>query len=547
VIAVTLALATCVLVGWLVSAQVRSLAVTMPQYTANLKQRVRSVRDLGNNSVFDQLNQMAREVAAVWDEPESEGRPVDREAPPLKVEVENRPGWVGSLLPTVPWVFELAISAVFVVVLVVFTLLERENLRNRLIWLTGRTRIAMTTKALDETAHRISRYLQAQLAVNAGYGTATALGLAVIGVDQWLLWGFVAGLFRYLPYLGAPLAALFPFALSLAQFEGWWAPLAVALWFISLELVVANFIEPWLYGRRSGVSAVALLVAAAFWTFLWGPIGLMLSGPITVCMVVIGAYVPTLRFLSVLLGDQPALPPDMRLFQRLAASDQAEATEIVLTYVKTHPAERVYDDLLLPALVHVRTALAEGELNGQDEHDIVASMHMIMDEIEAGVPDAVAPPGRLSGSRHRVRIAVCAAHDELDHLTGTMLSRLMATHRWEITVLPASLLACEIVEELQNDPPAAICIGSLPPGGLAHTRYLCKQLRRRFPDVRLLAGRWIEASSADPRLDPLRHAGADMVSSTLLGAREQLTAWLAVFDHAPAETGFDQPTLAARS
>jgi hypothetical protein len=444
--------------------------------------------------------------------------------------VNNRPGWISLLVPRIPWVIDLAINTAFVAVLVVFMLLEREDLRNRLIWLTGRSRVALTTKALDETAHRISRYLQAQLAVNASYGAATAAGLAIIGVDQWLLWGFLAGLFRYFPYIGAPLAALFPLALSVAQSDSWLTPLAVIGWFATLELVVASFLEPWLYGRRSGVSAVALLVAAAFWTFLWGPIGLMLSGPLTVCLVVMGTYVPRLRFLTVLLGNQPALPPDMMLFQRLAAGDQDEAAEIVAGHVKKYSPERVYDDLLLPALAHVRTALAQGELSDGDEQFVIGSVRMIVDELEVGVPDGTAEAGRFNTGKQRIPVAVCAAHDALDELTGAMLAHLMATDRWEVTVLPASLLVGELVAELERVQPAAIAIASLPPGGLAHMRYLCKQLRRRFPSSKLLASRWIEASAADPSRDPVRQAGADMVCATLLQARDQLTAWLGVFE-----------------
>ena len=546
-LAVALALALAGGIGWLVSAQVRSLAVGMPQYTANLKERVRSIRDLGKDSVLDHLNHMAQEVADVWNKPDPsrEGDSGTAANSPLRVEVDN--GWLSSILPTVPWIFELTVSAVFVLVLVIFMLLEREDLRNRLIWLTGRTRIALTTKALDETGHRISRYLQAQLALNASYGAATAIGLGVIGVDQWLLWGFLTALLRYFPYIGAPLAALFPFALSVAQFEGWWAPLAVVGLFLGLELVVSNFMEPWLYGRRSGVSAVALLIAAAFWTFLWGPIGLVLSGPLTVCMVVIGNYVPALHFLTVMLGDQPALPSDVTLFQRLAAGDQDEATDIVLAYVKAHSRDEVYDGLLLPALVHVRTALAEGELSEHDERFVIASVQMILDELETNVPDGTAEAGHSNGSTRRIRVAFCAAHDALDQLTGTMLVHLMPTSRWQIDVQPASLLASELVEELQKETPATICIGSLPPGGLAHTRYLCKQLRRSFPDVKIIAGRWIEAGSAEPRRDPLCQAGADMVSSSLLQARDQLTAWLGVFDQAsPAPAMGETRTTAGR-
>ena len=546
--------------GWLISSQIQGLAGSMPQYTANIKDRIRGVRDLGGkDSIFEQLHTMAKELGAVWNEPageaEAPGPPealpaADHKKIPVKVEVDPGPSWINNILPTVPWLLEIAGSGALALVLAVFMLLKREDLRNRVIWLTGGgSRVALTTKALDDIGHRISRYLLAQLGINASYGVAMATGLALIGVEHWLLWGFLAGLLRYLPYIGAPAAAVFPITLSLAQFEGWTQPLLVIGWIVFLELLASNVLEPWLFGKSIGVSEVALLVAAGFWVFLWGPVGLVLSGPLTVCLLVVGEYVPALRFLAVMLGDEPALDPDITLFQRLTAGDQDEAMAIVTSYIKKHSAEQVYDGLLLPALAHVRTALALDDIGETDERYIIDTMRWILDDLGGEQHAAPATPGADNAEpsaeargeaevrskaeafqpvRKRVRIVGCAARDELDQLSLEMLKQALDPSRWDVEVVPVTLLAGELISFIEEKQPAAICIGSLPPGGLAHARYLCKRLRGRFPELKILVGRWAAASASGNEPDALRDAGADKIDVMLVEARDQLTAWLPV-------------------
>jgi predicted PurR-regulated permease PerM len=527
---VTLTVAAALGVGWLITVQIRELALGMPQYTQNIKERVRAIRDLGQDSVLDQLNQMALDVSKAWNEDDAAKRDkqTGESGPPVKVQVESGEPWIVHLLPTVPIALEILASAALVLVLAVFMLLKREDLRNRVIWVTGRGRVALTTKALDDIGHRISRFLFTQLIINGGYGVAVAAGLLVIGVEHWLLWGFLGGLLRYLPYIGSPVAALFPIALSLVQFEGWTYPLLVVGWIVLLEVLTANVLEPLLFGKSIGVSEVALLVAAGFWTFMWGPVGLVLSGPLTVCLVVVGKYVPALNFLTVLLGDEPALAPDISLFQRLAAGDQDEALSIVLTHRQEHGSDRVYDDLLLPCLAHLRTALAEDELSETDERFALDTLRAIVDDLGAPPPAAGADVAALKPAAPRPRVLCCPARDELDQLSLVMLQQLLDPARWEVEVVATTFLAGELVTRLEERPPAVLVIGSLPPGGLAHTRYLCKRIRGRFADLKVIVGRWIEASAVEPARDPLRETGADKIDATLLQVRDQLLAWLPV-------------------
>ena len=229
-------------------------------------------------------------------------------------------------------------SAGLVIVLVIFMLIQREDLRNRLIRLVGYGRLTFTTRALEEAGQRISRYLLMQTIINSSFGLAVGLALYLIGVPYAVLWGFLAAVLRFIPYVGPFAAAIMPSALSLAVFEGWLWPILVVGIFVALELICNMVLEPLLYAESAGVSGVGLLVAVAFWTWLWGPVGLVLATPLTVCVVVLGKYVPGMDFIGVLMSDQPAMESNISYYQRLLAMDQAEAAEIVEEHLKTHPA-----------------------------------------------------------------------------------------------------------------------------------------------------------------------------------------------------------------
>ena len=275
------------------------------------------------------------------------------------------------------------LTAGIVVIFAIFILLQREDLRDRLISLAGEERMDVTTQALDDTAQRISRYLLMQATVNVSMGLLVALGLWLIGLPNALLWGLLAGTLRFIPYVGIWIAAAMPILLSLAIFpHGWLAPLAVLALFAGLEILVANVVEPLLYGGSTGISPLAVLVAAIFWAWLWGPLGLLLSTPLTVCLVVLGKYVPALSFLNVLLGDEPVLDPSSRFYQRLLAADQEEAEDLAEDRLESSPLVKIYDEILVPALRlaeldHHRGRLDNGRLAGmyQAVREIVENLH----------------------------------------------------------------------------------------------------------------------------------------------------------------------------
>lgn len=552
---VTLATLLVVGVGWLVTVQVKELVAELPQHMDNIKGRVRFLRDMGKDSALDRLNQVIAEINEVWNRPDEVGPipPVEAGGPEPPVPVAPVPTgtkWFAEVSGYLSWMLELLGGAALAAVLVVFMLLKREDLRNRLIWLTGRGHLMLTTKALDDTGQRISRYLLMQLIINGSYGLALGTGLWLIGVGHAPLWGLLAALLRYVPYVGPWVAAVFPVTLSLAQDPGWVEPLLVIGYIVVLELISNNVMEPWLYGRSIGVSEVSLMVSAGFWTFLWGPIGLVLSHPLTVCLLVVGQYVPRLRFLAVLLGDEPALEPDATLFQRLAAGDLDEAADIVAKYLKEHPAEEIYDGLLIPTLGHVRRADLQDELSEEDEQFINLALRDIIDDLASSLHDLTRGDGRLTGNfsgerafrevRRPVRIVGCPARDEWDGLSLLLLQQQLDATKWDMEVVPSILLASELIPLIEQHEPDVLCLGSLPPGGLAHTRYLCKRLRAKFPDLLIVVGRWGLSGDSGPQEEQLRGAGANEFATSLAQSLAQLHVWLPIFEEQHAAA--DEPT-----
>jgi hypothetical protein len=436
------------------------------------------------------------------------------------------------------------------IVLLVFMLLKREDLRNRFLRLVGQDYLSATTKAIDEASQKISRFLLTQAVVNALFGLCLAGGLLVLRVEYALLWGVLAAVLRYVPYLGPLAAGAFPVIFSLAVSDEWVTPLAALGFFVVLELLTANVVEPRVYGQSMGVSEVALLMAAAFWAWLWGPIGLVLSAPFTVILVVLGKYVPRLDFLDVLLNDQSVLDPQVLLYQRLLARDQDEALELVLERAKAGRPEAVYDELLIPLLNVVKRDRMRNELTAADEEFIQQATQEILEDLaeqqlerretaEAG-GDTEDP---LSTKR---RLLAFPARDTADRLALEMLGQLLLPARWEIKVAGASMLTSEMMEHVACDPHALICIASLPPGGLAHTRYLCKRLRSRFPAIRIVVGRWGWQGHLDLHRSQLEEAGADSVEITLLDTWNRLKTLHRLTPLAPGEAAETNPVKGAQ-
>jgi predicted PurR-regulated permease PerM len=540
----------------LVTVEVTSVARDLPTYTENLKGKIQALRQGSQGSILEGLDKMIQELAKEWEGPAARpaGTAADQpagsggaaRANPLAVVVEpDSNAWLSRLPALLRPLVDTLGGLALALVLVVFMLLKREDLRNRLIRLVGRGRLTVMTKAVDDAGQRISRFLLMQLIINASFGFVFGIGLFLIQVPHAWLWGVLAAILRYVPYLGSCITGALLIALSLAIFPGWLQPLLVLGFIVVLELITANVAEPRLFGHSIGVSEVALLVSAAFWAFLWGPVGLVLSSPLTVCLVVLGKYVAQLEFLYVLLGDEQALAPDVTYYQRLLARDQDEAAQLVLAQAKALPPEQVYDELLVPALNAVKRDRERDDLTEADEQFVFRATREIVEDLgerQAAAAGPAAEPARegaVAPTPPRVRILGCPGHDEGDRLALEMLAQLLDPAVWEVEVLSLELLSAELVALAGEKAPAVLCIGALPPGGLAHTRYLCKRLRARLPEAKIVVGRWGLKDTVEQNEEQLREAGADQVATTLLETRRHLCTWLPVLAQAEAKTTRD--------
>jgi hypothetical protein len=414
----------------------------------------------------------------------------------------------------------------FVIILATFMLAQREDLRNRVIRLVGRGKITLTTRTLDEAGERISRYLVTQLVINMGFGTLVAVGLSAIGVPYAVLWGALTVVLRFVPYVGSTIALVLPALLALAVFPEWRETFLTVALFLGLDVLAAYVVEPLVVGHRTGVSSFALLVSALFWTWLWGPVGLLLATPITVCLAVLGKYVPQLEFLGVVLGDEPALESDLSFYQRLLAGDEDEAGEIVDRQLETNPAEQVFDQVLVPALSLAERDRFRREIDEADHAFVIRAVGAVIERLDAVVPPAPATAPAALEERPRGHVLGVAARNEADELGVDMLGRLTAPLAVTFEPTPSTLLAGELVRRVEERPPDLVCVVALPPGGLSHARYTCKRLRGQFPTLRILVVRPGAGGENDPAAARLREDGADEVAGTLVDARDRIAVLL---------------------
>jgi predicted PurR-regulated permease PerM/methylmalonyl-CoA mutase cobalamin-binding subunit len=433
-------------------------------------------------------------------------------------------------------------TAGIVTIFVIFILIAREDLRDRVIRLIGQGRINLTTQAMDEAAQRISRYLIAQCIVNGTYGLAIALGLWVIGLTfghndpsfpNWFLWGMLTAILRFVPYIGPWIGAAFPITLSLAVYHGMGVPVAVVGMFLLVELLSNNFMEPWLYGASTGVSTIAILVAAVFWTWLWGTPGLLLSTPLTVLIAVTGKYVPQLEFLNILLGDEPALAPKYRFYQRLLAEDVEEADELLSEYLKEQPVAQVYDQIVLPAISLAEDDWHKDRLDQRKQAMIRQAIRDLVEEIgekprkisETETQTGKEPPATAVAddlARYDRCVLCLPARDAADEIAAMMLAQVLEHAGYCAEYASVDRLASEYLELVERKGVQVVIISALPPAAVTHARYLVKRLRSRFPDLKIIVGLWTMTGSLERATERLTSAGTSQVVPTIEQAAEQL-------------------------
>ena len=399
--------------SWVIGRQVIDLADKLPEYQANITTKIRSLRLPAGGPLArlsSSVRALQKEVVAPSPAPPTERAPDDsstRTAPPaaspIPVRViEGRNAIPQLMQDTLGAILSPLGTAALVLLLVIFMLFKREDIRGRLIRLMGQGRISTTTRAMEDAGRRVSRYLSTQFLVNTCYGICVATGLHFIGVPNAALWGLLAGVLRFVPYVGAWAGALLPVLLSFAISTSWFTPLITIGLFIVLEVILSNFVEPWVYGANTGVSPIALIISAVFWTWLWGPVGLVLSTPLTVCLAVIGRHVPRLEFLGILLSEDQALAPHEEFYHRLLSFSMDSAEEFATKYVETESLTALYDNVLIPAIGAVEIDAHRGSITAEQRTSALQRVHEIIDDFsgsEASRNDAAGTKNRPRWSR----------------------------------------------------------------------------------------------------------------------------------------------------
>lgn len=454
---------------YVVAAQLVDLVGALPGYRDNLRTKIFAPLE-HFSSVFAHLT---KELQPPTEAPGTDGA--------MPVELVNGKLTVLGVVRELagPLLSPLGTLAI-VLVNVIFFLFDRENLRDRFIHLVGRGRLHVTTQAIDDAATRVSRYLGAQLVVNATYGIPIGIGLFFIGIPNAALWGVLAIVLRFIPYLGAWAAASLPIALSLAISPTWGPPLATIALFIGMELLSNNLIEPWLYGASTGLSPTAIIVSATFWAWLWGAGGLLLATPLTVCFAVLGKHVPALAFLDILLGDRPPIAPEYRFYQRLIAGDHDEVDEIISSYIERDAAQELFDDVILPALQLAEHDLRAGLIEPEDQKDLCHHLREALGNIDGF---------RFTDDDALHGVAIIPARTECDALAGAMLAFVLRSRGITCTYFSERTLGSEVQARLAAKSDAVVCLSALTPAAARTAGSVFKRLGSAAAGPKLL-GFW---------------------------------------------------------
>lgn len=552
---------------WLFIAQINSLAYDLPSYRKNISEKIALLQKADEGGALQKIQETLAGVSRDLNEsPEEQGLrmgagatasepvPVTIVAPmgPTRI-LNDLATFVAGIAPAL----EVLATAGLTIILLIFMLIQYEDLRNRLVSFSNVGALSTTTKAFDDAAHRISRYLLMQLIINGTYGIAVFAGLMLIGVPYAFLWGLFAAVFRYIPYVGPWMAALLPLGVSLISSPGWTQVWLVAGLFVLLELISNNLMEPWLYGHGVGISMIALILSAAFWTLIWGPIGLVLATPLTVCLAVAGKYVPALRFLDRLLGESPDLEPHVIFLQRLLARDVVEAETVARAYQHEH-FETVYDELLIPALVLIRRERSEGAMSSEDERFVSKATADIVGDLPAAKESASCDKEAVArkraaasaigahsalpnGEQNRMLVIGCPAHHESDELSLLMLQHVLEADGIAMQIISTRMLPTDLVDKVRRERPSAVVISVMPPSGFEQARFLCRRIHKHCEEIPVIVGAWNYQGNLDRLIVRFRSAGAHYVTTTLLGARSHLRSL------SPSGHGLAAPQRTAKS
>jgi predicted PurR-regulated permease PerM len=560
VVAVVLfAFAIIFALGSLIATQLNRLAGDLPKYQTTIQSKIQSVRGVtGGSSTLERAAEMLQDLGKELDKPKAgtvapAANPIlsgtsasSKGVKPVPVEVlQPDPGALENLRSLIaPLVSPLATTGI-IVIFVIFILIQREDLRNRLIRLAGSHDLQRTTAALDDAAVRLSRLFLNQILINTGFGIMIGAGLWLIGIPSPILWGILAAVLRFVPYIGAIIAAAFPLVLAVAVDPGWTMLIWTAALFFVIEPAVGHVIEPMVYGRSTGLSPVAVVVSATFWTALWGPIGLVLATPLTVCLVVLGRHVERLSFLDVMFGDRPALSPPEIFYQRMLAGDPTEAAEKAEQFLKERSLLSYYEEVGLKGLQLAQADLDRGTLDqvrmAKIRDTVVEFADDLSDQIDeepTGEPTAdaeaaaaveqipahpsypdipVLQKADLAAEWSGENAVLCiAGRTVLDEAAAIMFAQLCKAHGLSARVEGPDTLSTANIFRLQTTGVALVCLCYVAATNPAHMRYAVRRLRRKLPQARIMVACWADAATAEIEAN----AKADFFASTLREATQ---------------------------
>ncbi|MBA3816151.1 MAG: AI-2E family transporter [Parachlamydiaceae bacterium] len=517
---------------YIMSQQLIELAAKLPDYKTNIIKKLRALH-IPQGGVLTRLSNTIEDLKK---ELPGQEQPKNHETgvltPSVQV-VETKKDFTSIAESVFGTFFSVLGTLGFVLLLVVLMLINREDLRGRIIRLIGQGRIGPTTLAMDDASARISSYLFMQLVVNVSFGVLVGIGLFLIGIPNAILWGGMAIVLRFIPYLGVWISSAVPIILSLAVSESWALPVITICLFLGLELVLCNGVEPWLYGSSTGVSPMALMVAAVFWTWMWGPIGLVLSTALTVCLVVLGHHVGKLEFLSILLSDEEPLKPDEECYNRLLVDDQNETLNLIEKYLQTHTKVDLYDNVLIPVITASETDLRLGSIDVEQGRELRQNIYEIVEDLsylpldvkeESSEEAQSTPIPPISKKYHALCLPVRAERDEL---AGAMLTQLLGQQSIEAENVPIKLNTEELITFVQKCEPGVIFISVVSPSTVIHARYLAQKIRQKISKLKIYVGIWGTKVSSDA-VNKLHSAGVDQVVYSLeeavglMGTKKQI-------------------------
>jgi predicted PurR-regulated permease PerM len=527
IVTVLAALGVLGLVGTLIGSQAASLTANAPQYAQTIEAKVQGVQAFAVSrlaSITKELGSGKPAKPAASATAAGPGIGAQRSTAsgarkPVPVQVVSDGASPFMIAKTVlsPILGPLE-TTIIVLIVAIFVLMQKEDLRDRFIRVFGSSDLHRTTRAMDDAGQRLSKYFLSQLAVNTSFGVVIGLGLWAIGIPSPAMWGIMAGLLRFVPYIGSLLAAIAPAALGAAVDPGWAMAIEVVALFFVVEPFTGYVVEPLLYGHSTGLSPASVIVSAIFWSWLWGPIGLIMSTPLTLCLVVMGRHVKSLEFFDVLLGDRPALTPIESFYQRILANNPDEALAQAETLLTDRSLTDYYDGVVLEGLKLAVEDQARGTIDQAGAVRMTRSMMSVIDDLRA----AATPQESATAEIH----AICVAgHGPFDDAVTAMLSQLLGQHGIDARRIPNAAVARETIATLDLTGVNVIAVSYLElTGSPAKLRYLVRRLRERAPAARIIVGLWPQGEAALSDAAIQHTLGADRYVGSLADAVVQISA-----------------------